>query len=82
MAYGHACSKSLILDVGDSLNSSFVAIVIIAVEPEVLKAWAASEGILLKIFNHNVCYLFISPNKKMFVSSSDTDRMYNYENWH
>uniref|UniRef100_A0A0E0F2J2 4-coumarate--CoA ligase n=1 Tax=Oryza meridionalis TaxID=40149 RepID=A0A0E0F2J2_9ORYZ len=30
-------------DIGDSLNSSLVAVV--AVEPEVLKAWAASEGI-------------------------------------
>ncbi|GJN28328.1 hypothetical protein PR202_gb16438 [Eleusine coracana subsp. coracana] len=33
---------------GDSLNSSLVAIV--AVEPEVLKAWAASEGIQLRGF--------------------------------
>uniref|UniRef100_A0A0E0F9H6 Long-chain-fatty-acid--CoA ligase n=1 Tax=Oryza meridionalis TaxID=40149 RepID=A0A0E0F9H6_9ORYZ len=30
-------------DIGDSLNSSLVAVV--AVEPDVLKAWAASEGI-------------------------------------
>jgi hypothetical protein len=43
ISYGHACSKSLVLDAGDSLNSSLVAIA--AVEPEVLRAWATSEGI-------------------------------------
>jgi len=65
--YGHACSKSLLLDAGDSLNSSLVAIV--AVEPEVLKAWAASEGIQVKVLNCNDCHLFISSFKKMSVSS-------------
>ncbi|WVZ54488.1 hypothetical protein U9M48_005275, partial [Paspalum notatum var. saurae] len=35
--------KLVDVDAGDSFNSSLVAIV--AVEPEVLKAWAASEGI-------------------------------------
>jgi long-chain acyl-CoA synthetase len=44
-----ACSKSLVLDAGDSLNSSLVAIV--AVEPEVVKAWATSEGIQVKSFS-------------------------------
>ena len=79
ISYGHACFKSLLLDAGDSLNSSLVAIV--AVEPEVLKAWAASEGIQVKVLNCNVCHLFISSFKKMSVSSLDTDPTYNYENW-
>jgi hypothetical protein len=48
ISYGHPCSKSLLLDAGDSLNSFLVGIV--AVEPEVLKAWAASEGIQVKVF--------------------------------
>ena len=39
--------KAVNLDAGDSFNSSLVAIV--AVEPEVLKAWAASEGIQVKM---------------------------------
>ena len=36
-------SEFVYLDAGDSFNSFLVAIV--AVEPDVLKAWAASEGI-------------------------------------
>ena len=79
ISYGHACSKSLLLDAGDSLNSSLVGI--IAVEPEVLKAWAASEGIQVKDVNHNVCHLFISSFKKNVCKYSDTDPTYNYENW-
>ena len=83
ISYGHACSKSrsksLLLDAGDSLNSSLVAIV--AVEPEVLKAWAASEGIQVKDVNHNVCHLFISSFKKNVCKYSDTDPTYNIENW-
>jgi long-chain acyl-CoA synthetase len=39
---------SCCLNAGDSLNSSLVAIV--AVEPDVLRAWAASEGIQVKRF--------------------------------
>lgn len=35
------------MTLGDSLNASLVAIV--AVEPDVLKAWAASEGIKVMI---------------------------------
>ena len=57
---------NLCLNAGDSFNSSLVAIV--AVEPEVLKAWAASEGIQVKYFNHNICHLFIfTPWKEMLV---------------
>jgi len=79
ISYGHACFKSLLLDAGDSLNSSLVGIV--AVEPEVLKAWAASEGIQVKDVNHNVCHLFISSFKKNVCKYSDTDPTYNIENW-
>lgn len=63
ISYGQACSKSLVSVAGDSFNSSLVGIV--AVEPEVMKAWAASEGIQVKDFNHNnVCHLFVSSFKK------------------
>lgn len=41
-------NSCLILFSGDSLNSSLVAIV--SVEQEVLKAWAASEGIKVETF--------------------------------
>lgn len=44
----HLYPKAVDLNAGDSLNSALVAIV--AVEPEVLKAWAASEGIQVKLF--------------------------------
>lgn len=51
---------------GDSFNSSLVAIV--AVEPEVLKAWAASEGIQVKI-SLNSC-LHFSPTENCFYTNS------------
>jgi hypothetical protein len=53
--YGCACSKSLCLDAGDSFNSSLVAIV--AVEPEVLKAWAGSEGIQVYDYDRNIFHV-------------------------
>jgi hypothetical protein len=39
----------LVFYAGDSFNSSLVAV--IAVEPEVLKAWAVSEGIQVIFFD-------------------------------
>lgn len=77
ISYGQACSKSLVSVAGDSFKSSLVGIV--AVEPEVMKAWAASEGIQVKDFNHNnVCHLFVSSFKKKRVcKQSDTDPTYN-----
>ena len=45
--HGHKFSEALYLGAGDSFNSFLVAIV--AVEPDVLKAWAASEGIQVYI---------------------------------